>query len=53
VFATGNVDQPDQLIIAHGEGQLRIADALEAFDETRFSIVLTGDWPIPAGPTPP
>ncbi len=53
VFATGNVDQPDQLIIAYGEGQLRIADALEAFDETRFSIVLTGDWPIPVGPTPP
>jgi DNA-binding CsgD family transcriptional regulator len=48
VFATGNLNQPDQLIITYGDRHLRVAGVPISFDESTLSVVLTGDWPSPA-----
>lgn len=56
VFAHGTVNQPDQLIIAYGERQLRIAELPVPpvpLDEGTLSVVLTGDWPSPPNATIP
>ena len=56
MFAHGPVNQTDQLIIAYGERQLRIAELPVPpvpLDEGTLSVVLTGDWPSPPNATIP